>query len=405
MQIQNEPISEDVMGWLNHEHVPSKMFTHREFAFTLPGDIYLRYNSFMTMEDFRKQVLKLLPSRFEIGAVYSAMPKDKKTLRPGVLQPILRELVFDIDMTDYDSIRTCCSGKGICKRCWGFIAVAVVVLDSALRNQFGFRNLLWVYSGRRGIHLWISDPEALALTDDQRKSLMGWLEVVKGGKEQMKKVNVRFGKGGVSPLHPALNAAFQHLKSSFYELVLQDQDSFSEEDNWKVLLEYLTDADMKRNLREDWAADLNRTSEEKWDDLRKAMTAAKHKEKKGHATKSEAQKDPNEINVPVTDRYTAAMEDIILEFMYPRLDSEVTKHRNHLLKAPFCVHPNTGRVCVPVEPEHVFDFDPEKVPTVQQLIKELDQLGSETHHSGELGEDVPKIICQYHGPPGYESDE
>lgn len=62
-----------VFQWLNHEHSPSRMFTHREFAFTLPGDIYLRYNSFMTVEDFKKQVLKLLPSRFEIGAVYSAM--------------------------------------------------------------------------------------------------------------------------------------------------------------------------------------------------------------------------------------------------------------------------------------------------------------------------------------------
>lgn len=120
----------------------------------------------------------------------------------------MRELVFDIDMTDYDSIRTCCSGKGICKRCWKFIAAAVQVLDSALRNQFGYRNLLWVYSGRRGIHLWISDEEALLLTDDQRKSLMGWLEVVKGGKEQLKKVNVRSAKT-VSPLHPALKCVFE----------------------------------------------------------------------------------------------------------------------------------------------------------------------------------------------------
>lgn len=34
---------------------------------------------------------------------------------------------------------------------------------------------------------------------------------------------------------------------------------------------------MKRNLREDWAADLNRTSEQKWDDLKKAIVATKQK--------------------------------------------------------------------------------------------------------------------------------
>lgn len=102
-------------------------------------------------------------------------------------------------MTDYDAIRTCCSDAAICNRCWVFISVAVRVLDQAIRDQFGYKHLLWVYSGRRGIHLWISDKEAMSLTDDERKALVGWMTVIQGGKDMHKKVNVRLNMGRLPP--------------------------------------------------------------------------------------------------------------------------------------------------------------------------------------------------------------
>merc|ERR1719259_900059 len=66
------------------------------------------------------------------------------------------------------------------------------------------------------------------------------------------------------------------------------------------------------------------------------------------------------------------LQEIALQLTYPRLDINVTKGLNHLLKAPFCVHPKTGRVCVP--------FDPAAVPTIKQLEAELNRGGSGPAH-------------------------
>ena len=61
-----------IYRWLNHEHVPTRLFTHREIAYSLPGDIYIRYKSFSGPDDFKKETLSYNPERFEIGPVYSA---------------------------------------------------------------------------------------------------------------------------------------------------------------------------------------------------------------------------------------------------------------------------------------------------------------------------------------------
>ena len=67
-----------------------------------------------------------------------------------------------------------------------------------------------------------------------------------------------------------------------------------------------------------------------------------------------------------------AKQDIVLEYTYPRLDVEVSKKCIHLLKSPFVVHPGTGRVCVPIDTNNLETFDPEEVPTVTQLLAEID---------------------------------
>gem|GEM_PF-6097912 len=61
----------------------------------------------------------------------------------------------------------------------------------------------------------------------------------------------------------------------------------------------------------------------------------------------------------------------MIQYTYPRLDINVSTGMNHLLKSPFCIHPKTGKVCVPFNPKAVDKFNPNTVPTIQTLIDEV----------------------------------
>ena len=81
----------------------------------------------------------MVPHKSDIGAVYTSRPKDHKMLascNASKFQPTQRELVFDIDMTDYDDVRFCCTEADICRRCWQLMRAAVHILDAALREDW-----------------------------------------------------------------------------------------------------------------------------------------------------------------------------------------------------------------------------------------------------------------------------
>lgn len=161
---------------------------------------------------------------------------------------------------------------------------------------------------------------------------------------------------------------------------MNEQNLFEADDKYEALLSLIPIPSIVESLKEQWQADPMRDSNEKWSDIKSHIRSLP----KGSAERI---------------KMTAAIEDIIITYTYPRLDSAVSKHLNHLLKAPFCVHPKTGRVCVPFDPAKAEQFKPENVPTVAELLQELNGAMSIESMEGELRDisfylfSITNLIC------------
>lgn len=141
---------------------------------------------------------------------------------------------------------------------------------------------------------------------------------------------------------------------------------------WVKLLDMVPDEDLREKLNARWSASSNDTTpREKWlelvDGVEKILLKGQNNLKR---TSAGDQRKRNLVEL------RTCLPEIVFAYLYPRLDANVSKQRNHLLKSPFAVHPKTGRVCVPVSADAIEDFDPFGVPTLGQLQDELNQVSA-----------------------------
>ncbi len=155
--------------------IDPKTFPHREFGFIVPSQDdkethFIRNLSFKTPADMRDFMIRRRIVSAHIGGLYNPPPNPKTSITK--LKWLGHELIFDLDITDYDDIRTCGKGKDhVCKKCWPLIVNAALIVDETLREDFGFEKITWVFSGRRGFHAWISDPHTLTFDKEVREAI------------------------------------------------------------------------------------------------------------------------------------------------------------------------------------------------------------------------------------------
>ncbi|ETW00931.1 hypothetical protein H310_06586 [Aphanomyces invadans] len=358
---------EEMVQWLGYDasvakdnSTPNTLLSRREFSFTLENDQYIRYKAFHNADEMKTEMKRLMPHKIDIGAVFSVSPMDKGKVDSSKFTPVERELVFDVDLTDYDDTRTCCQSAAICHKCWQLMVAAVKVMDRGLREDFGFQHILWVYSGRRGIHCWVSDTTSRLLTNEARTAVVQYFTLVEGSEHVKRKVKL------TEPLHPSLERAYSILEPMFGDVILgpSGQSVLCSQDNWTNLLDMVPDDDIRSKLDCAWSQQLDATTPvEKWDQLKAAVERAVQDKKRKNLSDERRR------------LLRTCIAEIVFSYLYPRLDANVSKQRNHLLKSPFAIHPKTGRVCVPIDPRRIDDFNYETVPTLASLERELNAKG------------------------------
>ncbi|GBG30523.1 DNA primase small subunit [Hondaea fermentalgiana] len=329
--------------------IDSDYFMRREFSFTMADDVYIRYLCFRDASEFRQLIERKNPHKIDIGPLYTLPPKNNKSVKAAAFKPVERELVFDIDLTDYDEVRLGCTPDMMWDRgSWLYMSVAMKIVDEALREDFGFEHLVWIFSGRRGVHCWVSDKRARQLEDKERKAVVDYLTLIVGNENAAQRVQLSH------PLHPEI----------FDKMVLspEGQDILCEKSRWDKVLKLIPNKELRARLDSAWASDDGKDSRFRWKQL-KATTEDEIKR---------LSKDRSGGNKKTIALLRKVVPTILIVFCYPRLDVNVSTHRNHLLKSPFVIHPKTGKVCVPIlDVANADAFDPNDVPTLPKLADEI----------------------------------
>jgi len=327
---------EEVCRLLAREWHGHSSLEKRELCIENTDGVYIRWMSVCEANSLRKLFADKRVEKFHTGAIFNNPPYFKK--RGLTMEAMKREFVVDIDLNDYTTWGVNPDDIESCDRTWPIVAFGMIVVKHVLKHHFGFQNALVVYSGRRGAHMSVYDERACCLTDKAREAIVSYLQP-----------SDTHGKSRRPPYARILQSAgFDKLFDSHILPFWTNFCLMSRENGGMGALDGPFDKEEFLELFADPYATQLSVCTLSGTDMWQALVQF-----------------ANTSSYP--RRTWLALKETVMCYVWPRLDADVSKHRNHLSKSVFSIHPKTKRICVPIAGDN-FGFKPAKCPTYTDLV-------------------------------------
>lgn len=314
-----------------------ELFINRRFTFNYGDQTYANNYHFQDHSQFRIEMLARVPLQLMVGAVMSD--------RQSVFQPSpvvrTRELIFDIDLTDYACVRNCCTTeKKCCSLCWEYLRIVYRLVDTELRETYNFKHIMWAFSGRRGVHCYVFDNEAREMrniVDD----MMLTKRSIDGTYKLKDVINFR---------SKFIVRSLTEFKKHLVPLCVVKQNLFATDHGIKMLIESSIHPETRNKLET-------------------LLTPLKGK---GHSSSEIFKQYEKCLQQLGGQTLNQCRIFLMLRIFSPRFDGNVTSQNNHLLKCPFSLNSSTGNIITPFDVTENFDpiKDAVKITTVLREFNE-----------------------------------
>lgn len=361
---------------------------HLEFSFVYlnreEGMYWKRYMAFQTEEQFKSYIAKGEPLRIEVGGYGFSTPcfwrgqsKVKQLLEDREAMISSSHLVIDVDLKDYNDVRNCsckfnhtqrcsdchteqiiadsscdCEWKNlgsVCRSCWAYATAAMLITDYILRTLWGFVDFYFFFSGKKGFHCWILDPETEDFDQNDRKR---FISSFKPWESKLTRVRLCDEK---CPRSDSLSRQFDSMMELVFQGVIIAEGS----------LFFLPNVETWHSITE--AFDLQSMDESLFDRFELHFNP---RDMIDSLTLWETCKAFLDANYPSNEALTIKRR-LIYRYTFPRVDIPVTKKLWHAKKSIFSIHPETNKVSTPLLPhtgETIINYRPSETPLANNTL-------------------------------------